>query len=73
MTDYNLRIGLLEEKDFEKLYTYLNGLSLITRSRFASHTFDLGTIRQFYLPENQNTGFIIENVPTNEIVSYAIV
>jgi ribosomal protein S18 acetylase RimI-like enzyme len=73
MTDQNLRIGILEEKDFEKLYTYLNGLSIITRSRFAPHTFDLVTIREFYLPDNQNTGFIIENVLTNEIVGYAII
>lgn len=73
MTDQNLRIGILEEKDFEKLKSYLTNLSAITKSRFAPHTFDLASIRQFYLPENQNTGFIIENIPTQEIVAYAII
>jgi GNAT superfamily N-acetyltransferase len=73
MTDQNLRIGRVEEKDFESLYTYLNGLSIITRSRFAPHAFDLVTIRQFYLPENKNTGFIIESTLAKEIVSYAII
>lgn len=73
MIDQNLRIGILEEKDFEKLYSYLDNLGAITKSRFAPHSFDLASIRQFYLPENQNTGFIIENIPAQEIVAYAII
>lgn len=73
MTNDNMKIDILEEKDFEKLHTYLNSLSATTRSRFAPHAFDLVSIRQFYLPGSPNAGFIIENISTKEIVAYAII
>ncbi len=73
MVDENLKICHLEEKYFEKLDKYLNNLSVVTLSRFAPHSFDLPTIRQFYLPENHHTGFIIEHIFTQTIVAYAII
>ncbi|MBA4854051.1 GNAT family N-acetyltransferase [Emticicia sp. BO119] len=73
MKDVNLKIGKLKEQDFEKLYKYLNKLSATTSSKFAAHDFSLVNIQQFYLPENKNTGFTIENIAANEIVAYAII
>ena len=73
MTPQNLKISLLEQKDFEKLHTYLNTLSATTRSRFAPHAFDIATIQQFYLPENHNIGFIMMNESEEEIIAYAII
>ena len=73
MIDPNLKTSRLQEEYFEELNHYLNNLSETTRSRFAPHAFDLLTIQQFYLPENKNTGFIIENTPAQELVAYAII
>ncbi|WP_337044208.1 GNAT family N-acetyltransferase [Emticicia sp. 17c] len=72
MTD-NLHIRFLEAKDFDKLLAYLTCLSAETRSRFAPHTFDMPTIEQFYQPENNQSGFIIENLSEHTIVAYAII
>ncbi|WP_435353590.1 GNAT family N-acetyltransferase [Emticicia sp. SJ17W-69] len=73
MTEKKLQISQLLAKDFDKLLIYLSNLSLATRSRFAPHRFDLVAIEQFYLPENNNIGYIITDIETQAIIAYSII
>ncbi|GGD46253.1 hypothetical protein GCM10011514_07870 [Emticicia aquatilis] len=63
----------LESTDFDNLLFYLEKLSAATRSRFAPHAFDLPTIKLFYATESRNTGFIIDDSYSKEIVAYTII
>lgn len=73
MVEKKLQISQLHTKDFDKLLIYLNNLSVDTRSRFAPHLFDLVAIEQFYLPENNNIGYIITDIETKAIIAYSII
>ena len=73
MTENKLQISKLQVNDFDKLLVYLSNLSLVTRSRFGPHLFDLAAIQQFYLPENNNIAYIIKNDESQEIIAYSII
>ncbi len=47
-------VRLLQKNDYTALVNYLEGLSDITRSRFAPHSFDLGTLQVICANEHDN-------------------
>lgn len=75
MTTETPKISKLKVEDFEKLVSYLNNLTQETRSRFEPHAFDMASVKQFYLPKNNNCGYILilNDSETNEIIAYSII
>ena len=66
-------LSKLTVDDFDQLVNYLHSLSAETKNRFGPHPFDLLSIKYFYEPHNQNTGYIARDVLTQEIIAYSIV
>jgi ribosomal protein S18 acetylase RimI-like enzyme len=66
-------LSKLTVDDFDQLVNYLHGLSAETKNRFGPHPFDLLSIKYFYEPHNQNTGYIARDNETQAIIAYSIV
>jgi diamine N-acetyltransferase len=62
----------LTETDLDRLYTYLQLLSDVTKNRFGPHSFDKQTIAGL-LNSNNHWGFAAFDKNSNKIVAYAIV
>lgn len=63
----------LEERDFDHLFVYLQGLSPETKKRFGPHPFDRQSVLDFYTSSTNNWGYVAEDVETAEIVAYSII
>ncbi len=63
----------LANKDFEALHSYLNELSVISKSRFGPHGFEINDIVRILSDHAAYKGYIAVNEPSGEIIGYTIV
>ena len=62
----------LQSADFDNLFDYLQNLSADTKHRFAPHVFDKQSILDFYENNDENLGYVAEDVTAGQIVAYSI-
>ena len=67
----NFTIRLVTQEDLPDLDRYLNQLSEETRKRYGPHPFNLPTLQQLYLNQDDHRGYIV--ISEGEIVAYTVV
>jgi diamine N-acetyltransferase len=69
-----IQIRLLKFDDSERLFKYCNGLSDLTKSRFAPHQFDKETIENIcrYIGKDDSFRFVAITTDTEQIIGYFI-
>ncbi|WP_301930263.1 GNAT family N-acetyltransferase [Ferruginibacter sp.] len=72
MNDKNVSFRLLERKDQQGLYNYLNQLSAESRSRFGPHAFDLKTTIEICDNLYGDTIYFIAEDSGNNIIAYML-
>lgn len=62
----------LSSSDFDKLFIYLENLSVETKKLFGPHSFDKHQINEFY-KDSSHLGYIAEDFETADFVAYSII
>ena len=59
--------------DLDNLFCYLQSLSATTKHRFGPHPYDKQSIIDFYENQDENLGYIAEDIETKKIIAYSII